>query len=140
MADSLGKLEDFVTSTVASIGHAARNLNVLSWAGAIRNAEEMGVLPAGLLMIPSAKVNIKARMTKIDKDIEIFGIGGDTEENQIEIEIEIPIQLHILDDEIRSILNEKTDQDATEIVKAYGLTKFHPTKDSDFVDPEVDGS
>ncbi len=136
MAKKLGNLENFVTSTVASIGKAARNLNVLSWAGAIRTREELGILPAGLLMVPGAKVNIKARMSHKDEESTIFGLGGETDEDQVEINIEIPIELLLLDDELRAILEKKTEQDVAEIVKAYKLTKFHPTKESEFTDPE----
>jgi hypothetical protein len=136
MAKKLGKLEDFVTSTVASIGKAARNLNVLSFAGAIRAKEELGVLPAGLLMVPGAKVNIKARMSTTEEDAEIFGLGGETEENLVEIDIEIPVELQALDEELHAILAEKKETDVTEIVTAYKLTKFHPTKESEFTDPE----
>lgn len=136
MSEPLGKLEDVVTATVASIGLAARKLNVLSWAGAIRTKEEIGVFPAGLLTVPGAKVNIKARMSRSEEDNMLFGLGGEAEENQVDVNIEIPIELQSLDEEIRSILAGKTDNDTSRVIVKYKLTKFLPTKESDFEDPE----
>ena len=137
MAKALGKLKDFVTTAVAAVGQAARDLAVLQYADLVKKSTDGQLITPIVLGTSRAKVRAKGRVSTKDEDAELFGLGGEIEEDQVEVEVEIDIEGFRLDPETLALIKEATVEDAEKLVVKHGLRKFYEIDESRWVDPDA---
>jgi len=137
MGKSLGKLNDFVTQAVASIGQAARDLSVLQFADLVKKNAKNQLLSPTFLGTTAATVTARGRVSTKDKEATLFGLGGDIKEDEVEVEISIQIDTMRLDAETLRIIQETTVEDAEKLVVKFKLQKFYEIDESRWVDPDA---
>ena len=101
-----------------------------------RNADGQLVTPI-VLGTSRATIRVKGRVSTKEEDAELFGLGGEIEEDQVETEIEIDIEGFRLDPETLKIIQETNPEDAEKLVVKHGLRKFHEIDESRWVDPDA---
>lgn len=137
MAKALGKLKDFVTTAVASVGQAARDLAVLQYADLVKRHKDGQLITPVVLGTSRATVRAKGRVSTKDEDAELFGLGGEIEEDQVEVEIEIDIEGFRLDPETLELIKATSVEDAEKLVVKHGLMRFYKIDESRWVDPDA---
>jgi hypothetical protein len=137
MPRTLGKLKKFVTQSVASIGVAARNLAVLQFADLVKRKEAGQLITPIVLGTSKATVRVRGRVSSRDEDMELFGLGGEVEEDQVETEIEISIEGFRLDPETIEIIKNTSLEDAEKLIIKHELQGFYEVDESRWVDPDA---
>jgi hypothetical protein len=137
MPRTLGKLKKFVTQSVASIGIAARNLAVLQFADLVKRKEAGQLITPIVLGTSKATVRVRGRVSSRDEDMELFGLGGEVEEDQVETEIEISIEGFRLDPETIEIIKNTSLEDAEKLIIKHELQGFYEVDESRWVDPDA---
>jgi len=138
MAKTLGKLKNFVTMSVAAVGEAARDLAVLQFADLVKRRVDGQLITPIVLGTSKAKVRAKGRVSTKSEDAELFGLGGEIEEDQVEVEIEIDIEGFRLDPETLKIIMNTELEVAEKLVVKHGLRKFYEIDESRWVDPDAE--